>query len=115
MTRFQLLALLTRMRRTATLQEILSHPNAPKPPHWWSRSAREAVRTQLSRLARYGLVSRKFERGGRNSRGNLGVYVYQITPRGIARLKWFITGTSEGGPRAGTPPGLTPQARPESY
>lgn len=86
MTRFHLLALLARIPHKADLREICERSRAPV---WYSRSFREALRTQLARLSHHGLVSRRWERGSRNGKGNYGEFVYRLTARGTARLAWL--------------------------
>lgn len=87
MTRFEILALLARIPHAADLKELCWRFGVEGS---YRRSFREAMRTQLARLARYGLVSRVWERGARNARGNYGEFVYRITARGKARLTWKI-------------------------
>jgi hypothetical protein len=110
MTRFQVLELLNRAVRYEDLKEIIARSNGGTGnSSWWTRPFREALRTQLTRAARWRLVSRRFEKWGRNGRGNFGVYVYRITAKGKARLAWFRQ-TSEGGPPGRTPPRPGPPA-----
>lgn len=110
MTRFQVLSLLTRIPHEADLRGLCMYfSHLSKGPHWYSRSFREALRTQLARLASYGLVSRRWERGSRNARGNYGEFVYRITARGKARLKW-ITRSAALQPREQTTPPPRPPA-----
>lgn len=87
MSRFEILALLVRIPHAADLKELCQRCGVDGS---YRRSFREALRTQLGRLARYGLVSRAWERGARNARGNYGEFVYRITARGKARLTWKI-------------------------
>lgn len=101
MNRFDVLALLSRADRYEDLREIARRSNGNA---FYPRAFREALRNQLNRAARRGLISRRFEKWGKNGRGNFGVYVYRIGPRGLARLAWFRA-SAEGGPPQGIRPG----------
>lgn len=106
MTRFEVLELLSRAGRYEELIEIArrSNPVYSRTPNFC-----RALRVQLTRAVRYRLVSRRFEKWGRNGKGNFGVYVYRITARGKARLAWF-RGNAEGGPPRQRPPRPGPTA-----
>lgn len=82
MTRFELLSILDRSKSELSAAEVARRAERIDRPF------KNQLRTQLSRLHRWGLARRRWDRWRFEPYAGRGAFVYRITRKGKARLRW---------------------------
>lgn len=85
MSRFEILALLSRVSPNLTVPELA---RASEELEFHRHAFRAALRTQLNRLHRWGLVRRQFRRWSYSPQSGFGRWHYSISQKGKDRLAW---------------------------